>query len=143
MRTLVYNPVKEMIRMSNAIADSLERELDSTFSKPACFNPRADIVEKDSKVNIHLELPGLKKEDIKLTVVDNAITVEGEKKMDTEENTRYYINERITGTFKRSFKMPFEVDRDSVEAKFTDGILSITIARAERAPEPNKNIEIK
>jgi HSP20 family molecular chaperone IbpA len=39
--------------------------------------------------------------------------------------------------------MPFEVDRDSVEAKFTDGILSITIARAERAPEPNKNIEIK
>ncbi|MBK6681527.1 MAG: Hsp20/alpha crystallin family protein [Ignavibacteriales bacterium] len=76
-------------------------------------------------------------------MVDNAITVEGEKKMDTEENTRYYINERITGTFKRSFKMPFEVDRDSVEAKFTDGILSITIARAERAPEPNKNIEIK
>ncbi|GJQ31767.1 MAG: hypothetical protein HBSAPP04_06060 [Ignavibacteriaceae bacterium] len=143
MRTLVYNPMKEMLRMSNAIADSLEREINSAFSKPAVFSPRADITERDGVVGIHLELPGLKKEDIKLTVVENTITVEGEKKLATDENTRYFISERISGSFKRSFKMPFEVDRNSIEASFADGILTVSLKKAEKEPETNKSIEIK
>lgn len=143
MRTLVYSPVKEMLRMSNEIADSLEREFKSSFSKPAVFSPRADIIEKEGTVTIHLELPGLKKEDIKLSVVENTITVEGEKRLTTDENTRYFISERIAGSFKRSFKMPFEVDRNSIEAAFKDGILSVSLKRVEKEPETNKSIEIK
>lgn len=113
------------------------------LSKPACFSPRTDIVEIDGVVNILTELPGIKKEDIKLTVVENTISVEGEKKLANDDNIRYFVNERISGNFKRSFKMPFEVDRNGVEASFNDGILTVTVKKAEKEPEANKQIEVK
>jgi HSP20 family protein len=143
MRTIDYNPLKEMFRVSGVLADSLEREFTSAFAKPSHFSPRADILEKDGKVDIHIELPGIKKEDIKLTVVDNSITVEGEKKLVNEENTRFFASERISGSFKRIFKMPFEVDRNSIDASFKDGILSISLMKTEKEATSDKNIEIK
>ena len=87
-------------------------------------------------------LPGIEKEEVKVELKDNRLTVSGERKKETEEkNTRFHRVEHYYGNFSRSFMLPENIKSDAIEANFKNGVLTVAIPKAE-AVQP-KTIEIK
>jgi len=107
------------------------------------YSPRIDISENDNNIIIYAEIPGVLKENLKITLQDNILTIEGEKKKATEEkDENYFREERAYGKFKRSFTLPVEVDSDKVEAKFENGILEIKLEKYKTKETKEKEIKI-
>ena len=105
------------------------------------IKPAMDIVESEEELTISVELPGLKKDDVKLAIENDVLTLSGEKRFENEEKKKdYHRVERSYGTFHRSISLPTQVDAGKAEASFEDGILEIRIPRAETAKP--KQIEI-
>jgi HSP20 family protein len=108
------------------------------------FNPRIDISEDKENINVTAEIPGVKKENIKITLQDNILTIEGEKKKEEEKKeTNVFRSERMYGSFKRCFTLPHEVDSEKVQAKFEDGKLDIQMKKFEPKVKSEKTIELK
>lgn len=104
--------------------------------------PAFDVSETDKELIVRAEVPGMDKKDIKITVSDGILTIEGEKKHEKkEENEQYHRVERRYGTFSRTMRLPDEVDADKVDATYKDGVLNIRLPKSE-AVYPRK-IEIK
>jgi len=96
--------------------------------------PSIDMFEEKDSVVIKAELPGMKKEDIDISLTDNTITLSGEKKKEEKiEKKDYYRVERSEGSFKRSFRLPAEVKTDKAEANFKEGVLEIRLPKTEEA----------
>ncbi len=109
------------------------------------FSPRVDIIELEDKINFEVELAGVKKEDVKILLEDNVLTVNGEKKDLSKDQKEKKIlrSERYFGNFKRLFRLPEDINADGIEAKFEDGILTISVPKAEVKSQKEKTIEIK
>ena len=108
------------------------------------FSPRIDISEKENHVIVTAEIPGVNKEDLKLTLQDNILTIEGEKKNEiVEKEKKYYREERRFGSFKRAFTLPFEVESEKVNADFNNGVLSIKLTKVLPQVPEEKIIKIK
>ena len=104
------------------------------------FKPPVDIVEKDNAFFATVDLPGLKKEDIEISLEDGVLTLSGERKFEHqegEEGKAYRRIERAYGAFTRSFTLPQGVDLANVEATFVDGVLKLTLPKSEAA-KPRK-----
>jgi HSP20 family protein len=96
--------------------------------------PSVDVFEDKESLKIVAELPGLKPEDVKITLENSTLTLRGEKKQVAEEKTeRVHRYERSYGSFERSFSLPNTVDADKVAASFENGVLTITLPKAEKA----------
>jgi HSP20 family protein len=106
------------------------------------FLPEANMVETDRAVEVTVELPGLKPEDVKVEIKEQALWITGEKKEEKEEKGKtFHRIERRAGMFRRVFPLPVEVVEEKVDARFAEGVLKITLPKAEKlAP---KHIEIK
>lgn len=106
------------------------------------FSPPVEIAQNEDSVVLRAELPGLKKDDIELTVHRDTVTLKGSKKDETErKDGEYYYSERRYGEFARTFSLPRPVNPEAVEARYENGILQVTIPVAEEA-KPRK-IEIR
>lgn len=106
------------------------------------FNPRTDINEDESGFSIEVTLPGMKRDEVKIELNKDLLTIEGERKIEKEENKKtWHRVESSYGSFKRSFRLPDNINRDQVEAKFEDGILRIFLPKSEKLVP--KSIEIK
>lgn len=104
--------------------------------------PAVDLIEKDDEFVAKVELPGVSKDDVKITMQDNILTVRGEKKEEKEtRQSNYHRLERSYGSFQRSFTLPNAVKADKVEAQYKDGILTITLPKSEEAKR--KQIEVR
>jgi HSP20 family protein len=104
--------------------------------------PLVDIVEDEKEYLIKAELPEVKKEDVKVTVVDDVLTIAGERLMMKEEKTKKCRRiERAYGTFARSFAMPDDADAAKIQAEFKDGLLKIHLAKTAKALQ--KSVEVK
>lgn len=96
--------------------------------------PAVDIYESDDAFVATADLPGLKKDDIDVSIEDNVLTVSGERKFEQSEGEGTFRRvERSYGTFRRSFTLPRGVDSAKVEAKFEDGVLTLTLPKSEMA----------
>jgi HSP20 family protein len=96
--------------------------------------PACDVFEDKESVKIVAELPGVKPEDVKLSLENNLLTIRGEKKQEAEERSeRIHRYERSYGTFERAFVLPSTVDGDKISAEYQNGILTIVVPKAERA----------
>jgi HSP20 family protein len=96
--------------------------------------PATDIFEDAEGIKIAIELPGMTSEDVKLTMENHNLTIRGEKKQVAEEKTtKVHRYERSYGVFERSFALPNTVDADRVAAKFENGVLTVTLPKAEQA----------
>lgn len=105
------------------------------------LTPNIDFSEKDGKYFLNAELPGLKRDDISISIEDGYVTVSGKKETNKEEEgTNYYLKETRSGSFSRSFRLPGKVDKENVDATFKDGVLTVAMP-LEKAPEAKK-IEI-
>lgn len=138
---LTGNPYRDML--------NLQRQMDRVFNDlwagntveitaPAlanpAFTPTCDVDETDSHYLMSFDLPGVKKEDIKIDVKDGVLTVSGERKSETEKKEKSsYRSERFYGSFSRSFQLPAGVKSEQVEAHYADGVLKVAVPRAEAA----------
>jgi len=113
------------------------------LSIDADWAPRADIVETKNSFEVNAELPGVPKENIKVNVVDDTLTIEGEKKADVEkkdEEGKVYQRERSYGSFKRSFVLPENADIKNIHAGYDHGVLKLILSK--KTPSHDK-IEVK
>jgi len=96
------------------------------------FTPAVDIEETDSHYLMSVDLPGVSKDDVKIDVIENQLTVSGERKFErkADEKNRHFV-ERSYGQFQRSFTLPAGIDADKIEADFRDGVLHIAVSKAE------------
>ncbi|MEW6131221.1 MAG: Hsp20/alpha crystallin family protein [Acidobacteriota bacterium] len=100
--------------------------------------PSCDIYETENEIVVKAELPGAKKEDVKVNIENNILTLSGERKFEEETRKENYVRvERKYGEFLRSFTLPMTVDANKVVADFKDGLLTITLPKKEEAkPKP-------
>lgn len=104
--------------------------------------PRIDVKESGDKLIVIAEIPGMKRDDIQVTVHDGTLTISGERSKESEEKHEGYLRREISrGSFKRSFVLPDTVDVEKIDAKYEDGILNIEFPKVEEAKP--KQIEVK
>ena len=105
------------------------------------MHPRLDVFEQKDNLVMRTELPGIKKEDIDISLENDYLTVKAEKEEEMPEDTTYYSSERCFGSYLRSVELPFPVNGDKISATFENGLLEIRLPKAEEAKA--KHIEIK
>jgi HSP20 family protein len=104
--------------------------------------PVVDVMETDEDFQIRAELPGVEKEDVKLSVENGVLAISGHREQDKEEKgKRYHRIERAYGSFARSFTMPDVVDEQKVTAEFKNGVLTVRLPKSEKARP--KSIEVR
>lgn len=132
---------------------ALQREMDrlmESFGRPTAFapstlrGPSVDITETDKELVITAELPGLSEKDVEVTLRDDALTISGEKRSESEQKdaTRHVV-ERSYGSFARSFQLPPGYDSDKISAHFDKGVLKVTLAKPEQQESKVKRIDVK
>ena len=146
MALMRWRPMRDLMSIQDEINRMFDdfggnREGETGISK---IYPASDIVENKDSFVISVELPGLKKEDVKVTLQNNMLTISGEKKVESEtkEHTFHRV-ERTYGSFFRSFEMPVPVDSGKIQADFKDGILKINLPKQEEAKPREIAISIK
>ena len=98
--------------------------------------PDADVVETETEIRLLVELPGMKAEDIHLDLENHVLTLSGEKREEREEQddqNTWHLSERRFGRLSRSFMLPRDVEPEQIQAHFEDGVLQVTIPKAEKA----------
>lgn len=139
-----YEPLRESDSLGSRIQKYFEDfpSISSDFN--ISFNPKIDISEDENNLFVDAEIPGIKKEDLKLTLQDNILTIKGEKKREEEKKEKsYYRNERCYGSFTRSFTLPVEVSSDKIDARFEDGTLKVKMEKIKKEASNVKEIELK
>jgi len=103
--------------------------------------PSVDIIEDKDKFMLTAELPGVKKEDVKISLNGNTLVIEGEKKSVEEHKDKdYHHTERFYGKFSRSFTLNSEVEADKIKADYQNGILTVTLPKSEKVKPRSINI---
>jgi len=124
----------ERMRALQEVVERMLNETMSNFTRMETFVPRADIVETDKAYEIHLAVPGMKKEDFKIEVSEGRLVISGERKFQREEGEKktYHRVETQYGAFLRTFLLPEDVKMEGITAEYTDGILKVTLPKDEK-----------
>jgi len=126
----------------NRYLDTASREDEADFL--GAWSPAVDVYDKGNEVVIHAEIPGMKKEDIDVRVENNVLTIRGKKERREEvKEEGYFRTERAYGTFSRSFSLPTTVDVTKIGAEYKDGVLTLTVPKAEEAKPRQIDVKIK
>jgi HSP20 family protein len=108
------------------------------------WDPLVDISETENEIVVHAEIPGMKKEDVKINIQDNVLTISGEKKrVESEKEHNYHRIERAYGCFERSFSLPSSIELDKVKATYKDGILTISLPKTTEEKPKEVSIDVK
>ena len=142
-----WDPMKELAkvqeRMNSLFETAMARTDFDTGGGLGAWVPTADVYETDSSLVFCLELPGLSLEDIELRLEGDELIVEGERRILGERGEQFHRVERSYGKFARRFAIPSAVERDSVEAKYDNGVLIVTLARKTGAQPGPIKVEIR
>ena len=138
--TISRRPVDSMasLRRLNTILDdafsSWPFQSQENGSLTSSWIPACDVFEDQDAVKIVAEVPGVRPEDVKISLENNLLTIRGEKRQQAEEKTeRVHRYERSYGSFERTFSLPTTVDPEKIDASYANGLLTVTIPKAERA----------
>jgi HSP20 family protein len=140
MRTVRFNPVHQF-------REELDRLMTGAFNTPGVATaarmvtgrtfPAINIWEEGDNFYVEAEVPGLKSENLEITVIGDELTLKGERAADERPESTVHRRERCAGSFSRSVKLPSEVNPERVEAALNDGVLLLTLPKAETA-KPRK-----
>ncbi len=140
MWPMVFDPLKELQDIERRIGAVLN--VNRPVPKVEAFTPAVNERVDEKGYYLEIDLPGVKKENIEISVNDGVLTVSGERKLEKkEEKPNYTKIESFFGRFERAFKLPSDADVDNIEAKYEDGVLKIFIPKKQK-PE-GKRIEVK
>lgn len=146
MNLVKWDPFRELEEVSNHLNRIFGRtparaETGHEMLAMADWTPSVDISETDTAYLIKAEIPGVKKEDIKVTIQDGMVTIQGERKMEKEEkDKKFHRIERSYGSFMRSFSVPEDVEEGDVKAEFKDGMINVTLPKSGKPKA--KSIEV-
>jgi HSP20 family protein len=149
MNIIKWDPFKELEDVSNHLNRIFRRSSDSVQASResmtvADWSPSADITETDTAYLIKAEIPGVNKQDVKVSVQDGMLTIQGERKMEKEEKgKKFHRVECSYGSFVRSFRMPDDVDENSVNAEFKDGMLNVTLVKSAKPKPKSIKVDVK
>lgn len=144
MTLIKFEPLRELETLHSQMQKYFDDFFTGKYSSTETFLPRVEIKDKENNLEVLAELPGVSKENIKLKLEENVLTLEGEKKNENiEKGDKFYRSERVYGKFKRSFALPAEVESDNVEANFENGVLKVTLSKAKVQPKTEREISIK
>lgn len=125
---LFESPLSELTRTSNLLSG---------------WTPALDVFEDKDNFTIKAELPGMKKEDIEVSLHDGSLSISGERKSETKhEDAEVYRAERFFGQFQRTVTLPAPVAADKVKAQYKDGILTVTLAKTEQAKPKQIDVSV-
>jgi HSP20 family protein len=120
---------REMLRVLDSVANA-----DNTLADSAGVFPPLNLGEDDNNFYVRAEVPGVKPTDVSVSALPNSLTISGRREISNErEKVSYHRRERAEGTFSRTLSLPSEIAADKVEARCSDGILSLTLPKAETA----------
>ena len=135
-----WRPFREAV----SLRDAMDRLFEDSVITPKAVGamPKIDIRETKNAVVIKAELPGVDEDKVDVEIMDNVMTISGEKVDEkVEEDEGYYYKESHSGAFQRSFSLPADVKADKAEAEMKNGVLTITVPKVE--PKNAKKIAIK
>ena len=117
--------------------DAFDRFFGSDVVDRRQWSPPVDVHEDADKLVVTAELPGLKKEEIEVSLHDGVLTLAGERKVEQREEGATHLSERFAGKFQRALTLPVEVEAGKESARYKDGVLTVTLPKAE-ASKPKK-----
>jgi HSP20 family protein len=136
MNIVKYDPFREL----RSLHDELSRVFVDPFTGSGeeitrgVWSPSVDVFENDDKIVLEAELPGMKADEVDVSIENNVVTIKGERKFEKkEEKDNYHRIERSYGSFTRSFTLPRTVTGDEASADFENGVLKITLPKREEA----------
>jgi len=150
MTLIRWSPALGSSRELAGIQDEVNRLFDSFFTRGSLrgdvapiFSPAVDIEETAEAFLIRADLPGVSQKDVKVSLMGDTLTLRGERKYETDrKNGNYHRVERVRGTFERTFTLGTPVRNDQVKAQFKDGVLEITVPKAEEAKRREIEIQV-
>lgn len=128
MSNLNIDIEKQLSRLGKDIQGFVERMVPLNV-EAGDFKPDCDIVESENLYSLYMDLPGMKKKEINITLKDRILTVSGERELFLEDDEELKRSERTQGSFSRSFALPENADVSSVSAIFKDGVLQVKISK--------------
>jgi HSP20 family protein len=148
MNLVKWDPFRELEDVSSRLNRFFSRTparvgKESEFLALADWTPSADISETDTAYLIKAEIPGVKKEDIKINVQDSVLTIQGERKSEKEEkDKKFHRIECSYGSFMRSFRVPDDADESAIKAEFKDGMLNVTLGKSAKAQPKSVSVPV-
>jgi HSP20 family protein len=156
MSLIRWNPGRELGTFPSDVLN-MQREINRMFDSffrsespegmplaASVWTPAVDIAEDDNGYVVKAELPGVKKDQVKITMQDNVLSIRGEKEEEKESrSSSYHRVERSYGAFERRFSLPSNVRQDGIDATFKDGILTVTLPKAEEAKPKQIDVTVK
>jgi len=134
----LWRPLDSLLRFDRLFDDEAPQRWSESFG----WSPRVDVKEDEKALTVTAELPGVDQKDVNVELKDGVLSISGEKKAQKEEkNETYYRVERSYGSFCRSFYLDEKVDAEKIEAKFKDGVLTLTLPK--KPEEQPKKIAIQ
>ena len=149
MAIVRWDPFRDLITIQDRMNKLFEQTLartrgDDEVVAPSAWSPSVDIYETAEAIVLTAELPGLKREDIEIQLRDSTLTLKGERKFEREVKDENYLRiERSYGAFQRAFSLPTVVQQDKIKAVFRDGVLEVTMPKAEEAKPKQVKVEVK
>ena len=143
-----WEPMREMV----TLRDAMDRLLDDAFTRPWGLTngwhssgiPAVDMYQTDNEVVIKAAVPGVKAEDVQISVTGDMLTIKGETKEKSEVNEKaYHIREQRWGAFERSVSLPTAVVSEKAKAEFEDGVLTVTLPKAENVKPKTITVKAK
>lgn len=134
----VWDPFADL----NRVQRELEKGVFGQRGRAADFAPAVDVHEDGERLVLRAELPGIKREDVEVSIDSNVLTLKGERKLEQENaGRRYHRVERAYGTFVRQFQLSSNIDTSNIDAKLADGVLTVSLNKKEEL-KPRK-IDVK
>jgi len=140
-----WEPAREMM----SLRDAMDRLFDDAFTRPLSLRdnwsvPAVDMYQTDDEVVVKAALPGIKADEVQINVTGELLTIKGEVRHDEEQEEKaWHIREQRFGSFERAIALPTEVVADKAKADFEDGILTITLPKAEEVKPKTITIKTK
>ena len=139
-----WEPMREMMTLREA----MDRLFDDAFTRPVGMTglgmPAIDLYQTENDVVLKASLPGLKSDDVQISITGEVLTLKGEfRQNDEAKNATYHIKEQRSGSFERSLSLPTLVQTDKAKAEFENGILTITMPKAEQVRPKTISVKAK
>jgi len=146
-RNNVWDPVGELDRIRREIDDMFDPAARRFFSDGLFdreFSPAMDVVENEDGFLVSVDLPGVNREDLDISVADNVLTIKGEKKDSREHKEgKFFRKESWEGSFQRTLALPQGVDTGKIDAKMRDGVLALSLPKREEAKPRQIAVSVK
>ncbi len=133
-------------------ADRLFREFSRAWTGSGlrsvwgAHGPVVDVIEREGEIEVHAELPGIEENDIDIEIAEDTLTIRAEKREtidEADEDSRYHLSERRYGSYQRTLTVPEGADLDRAEARFGNGVLTVTFPKTEATKRKPRKVEVK